>query len=381
MLKQPESYLQSCPTVTVAIPTYNEVANIEQVVKGFFETDYPNLVEILIADGGSTDGTQDIVKSLSLVDSRVKLILNPQKIQAAALNLMLAEAKGDIFLRADAHCDYAPDYIERCVEALLASNALGVGGRQRFVASTAFHAGVSLASRSWLGGGRSKLRNPNYEGFADTLFMGCYWKDTLLKQSRDKSDHSVNLNLSEFKFQKALEVFDTSQITNEDAELNARLRKNQDNALFISPRIRVEYYPRKTIKSLWIQYFKYGRGRFLTLTKHPQKTPIRSKISLIVPLLFFLYISTDLILTQNHLYSLEAIGIGFLIFIIEAVRLTVKYSDNFMTEFWRGNKEEVPSFLSRTFWCCIALMVMPIAYLSGNLYQLLRVKLFQIQGW
>ena len=53
------------PTLTVAIPTYNEAANIERVVKGFLSTGYPNLIEVFVADGGSTDGTQDIVKKLS----------------------------------------------------------------------------------------------------------------------------------------------------------------------------------------------------------------------------------------------------------------------------------------------------------------------------
>ena len=84
--------------LTVAIPTYNEVANIERVVRGFLSTGYPNLIEVLVADGGSTDGTQDIVKNLALEDSRVKLIHNPLKVQSAGLNLILEECNGDIFL-------------------------------------------------------------------------------------------------------------------------------------------------------------------------------------------------------------------------------------------------------------------------------------------
>jgi len=51
----------SNPTVTIAIPAYNEAAHIESVITGFLNQQYPGLVEILIADGGSTDGTQDIV--------------------------------------------------------------------------------------------------------------------------------------------------------------------------------------------------------------------------------------------------------------------------------------------------------------------------------
>ena len=47
-------------TLTVAIPAYNESENIERIVREFLSTAYPNLMEIFVADGGSTDGTQDI---------------------------------------------------------------------------------------------------------------------------------------------------------------------------------------------------------------------------------------------------------------------------------------------------------------------------------
>lgn len=52
--------MSTFPSVTIAIPAYNEAANIEAVVLGFLSQEYPGLVELLVADGGSTDGTQDI---------------------------------------------------------------------------------------------------------------------------------------------------------------------------------------------------------------------------------------------------------------------------------------------------------------------------------
>ena len=136
-------------SVSIAIPAYNESAYVEQLIRGFLSTKYPNLIEIFVADGGSTDGTQDIVKKLSEEDSRVKLIHNPDKIQSAGLNLILKQCTGDIFLRADAHSDYAPDYIENCVEALLESKALNVGGAQRFVAKTPFQSGVTSSIQKY----------------------------------------------------------------------------------------------------------------------------------------------------------------------------------------------------------------------------------------
>ena len=97
------------PTLTVGIPAYNESTDIERVVRGFLATAYPNLIEVFVADGGSTDNTEDIVRKLSLEDPRVKLIHNPLKIQSVGLNIIIKESKGDVFLRADAHSDYASD--------------------------------------------------------------------------------------------------------------------------------------------------------------------------------------------------------------------------------------------------------------------------------
>ena len=174
---------------------------------------------------------------------------------------MIAEAKGDIFLRADAHSEYAPDYVEKCVQALLETEADNVGGAQRFVAENTFQAGVAIASNSVLGSGGAKYRDINYDGYADTVYIGCFWRKALLE---------VGIQSNNFDLY-AIEVFDTSQITNQDAELNQKLLDKNPQAIYISSDIQVWYYPRQTWKALWIQYFKYGRGRYLTTIKHPER--------------------------------------------------------------------------------------------------------------
>jgi len=354
-----EKKLDLLPTVTVAIPTYNESANIEKLIRTFLSTQYPNLIEIFIADGGSTDGTQEIVKRLSTEDPRVKLIHNPDKIQSAGLNLILKECTGDIFLRADAHSDYAPDYIEKCVEALQESKALNVGGAQRFVAKTPFQAGVTLASKSILGSGGAKYRDPNYDGYADTVYIGCFWRQALLDVGG----------------------FDTTQITNQDAELNQKLLNKSENAIYISSKIRVWYYPRKTWKSLWIQYFKYGRGRYLTSKKHSNRLQIRGKLPFLVLSLTMIMAFIDLFFPQLKLPIIELIPLGILLPFLESLRVNWKYRSNFKEEFWRGKEEETPSFITRWFFCGVTLLTMPIAHFSGYTYQLVRHRILRVDAW
>lgn len=125
-------------TKMIAIPAYNEANYIESVIKGFLKQNHPNLLEIIVADGGSNDGTQEIVQKIAFEDSRVKLLNNHLKIQSAGLNFIFNHCQGDIFLRADAHSEYAPDYIQKCIEALESSQACNVSGSQRHIAEMPF---------------------------------------------------------------------------------------------------------------------------------------------------------------------------------------------------------------------------------------------------
>ncbi|AFZ33852.1 glycosyl transferase family 2 [Stanieria cyanosphaera PCC 7437] len=368
MVISTDSFANDLPSVTIAIPAYNEEAYIEKVVQKFLASQYPRLIEIIIADGNSSDRTQEIVKQISLFDSRVKLIINPHKIQSHALNIILQKAKGDIFLRADAHCEYASDYVEKCVKALLETKADNAGGAQRFVAAGAFQAGVALAANSILGNGGAKYRNINYDGYADTVYLGCFWRKALLAV-----DNNSNLN--------EINVFDTSQITNQDAELNQKLLSKNPEAIYVSSDIKVWYYPRKTWKSLWIQYFKYGRGRYLTSVKHPEQMQLRGKLPFLFILTLILLLLLDLAFSDLNLHIREIILAGLLIPLIESLRVNWKLKERFATEIWRGKSEQIPSLLVRWFYTGIVILTMPLAHFFGYGYQLFKNKILRIEGW
>jgi succinoglycan biosynthesis protein ExoA len=343
---------------SVSIPAYNEHDFIEKVLLNFLQTSYPNLIEIFVADGGSTDRTQEIVNKIALKDARVKLLDNPLKIQSTGLNLILAAATGDVLLRADAHSDYAPDYIERCVEELVKSAALNVGGAQRFVAKSPFQAGVTLASKSILGSGGAKYRDPQYDGYADTVYLGCFWRQALLEVGG----------------------FDTSQMTNEDAILNQKLLNKNERAIYVSSKIRVWYYPRETWKSLWIQYFKYGRGRYLTSTKH-SNLQLRGKLPFLTLSLTIFLALLDLFLPNLGIPALEIIVVGICLPFIESLRVGLKYRTSFKTELWRGNDSKFPSFIECWIYCGTTLLTMPIAHFSGYTYQLIKRNFLKVGGW
>lgn len=358
------------PSVSIAIPTYNEEAHIEKVIQGFLASKYANLVEILVADGNSSDRTQELVQQISLQDRRVKLLVNSQKIQSHGLNLLLNKAQGDIFLRADAHCEYAPDYVEKCVQAMLTTKADNVGGAQRFIAQNAFQTGVAIAANSVLGSGGAKYRNSEYNGYADTVYIGCFWRKALLAVGQK----TTNSNLYE------IEVFDTSQITNQDAELNQKLLDNNPQAIYVSSAIKVWYYPRKNWKSLWIQYFKYGRGRYLTNIKHPQRSQIRGKLPFIMVVTSLILLAIDLLLTKIRLFVPEIILLGIILIFGESLRVTWKNKEKLGSEIWRKPTKK-PLLITTAFWGFIAILTMVLAHSSGRSYQMFRHQILKIKGW
>src|ERR1043165_7721541 len=227
------------PRVTIAMPAYNEERYIEACIASVQAQDYPrHLIEILIADGRSTDRTREIVDRLSAADPRIHLIDNPARLQAAGLGQMVKQATGDIIVRMDVHCEYAPDYVRRCVEVLERTGADNVGGAQRAKAKTWFQRALCAALASPIGVCNERYRNSDEEGFVDTVILGAF---------RRKVFETVGL-------------WDPGAVTNEDAELNQRIL-DSGGQIYLSRDIVVHYFPRDSYESLAKQYYKYGRGR------------------------------------------------------------------------------------------------------------------------
>src|SRR5688572_29952124 len=231
--------------VTIAMPAYNEEKYIEACIASVQAQDYPpDLIEILVADGRSTDRTRDILARLAEIDPRIKVVDNPARLQAAGLGLLVKEATGDILVRMDVHAEYAPDYVRKCVETLERTGADNVGGAQRAKAKTPFQRALCAALSSKLGVGGAKYRSSEAEGFVDTVFLGAF---------RRKVFETIGL-------------WDPGAITNEDAELNQRIL-DSGGQIYLARDIVVHYFPRDSFKTLAKQYFKYGRGRARTLLK------------------------------------------------------------------------------------------------------------------
>jgi succinoglycan biosynthesis protein ExoA len=122
--------VNNLPFITIIMPVRNEANFISRSLGAVLAQEYPRaLIEVLVADGMSTDGTRKTVEALQAEHANLRLIDNSGKIVPVGINAALRQAKGDIIVRVDGHCEIAPDYVMRSVTHLLEADVDGVGGR------------------------------------------------------------------------------------------------------------------------------------------------------------------------------------------------------------------------------------------------------------
>src|SRR5687768_13478191 len=149
------------PRVSVVVPCRNEERFIVPCVENIFSQDYPaDRIEVLVADGASTDGTMELLLALSRKYESMKLFENSQRTVPHALNLMIRNASGEVIVRMDAHALYPHNYISALVEALYELQADNVGGvwETRPGSDSREAAAIALATSHPLGIGNAAYR-------------------------------------------------------------------------------------------------------------------------------------------------------------------------------------------------------------------------------
>jgi glycosyltransferase involved in cell wall biosynthesis len=240
------------PLVSVLVPVLNEEACITEVIERVRGQTHDNL-EVVVADGRSTDRTRDLVEQAVRSDPRVRLIDNPGRIQSVGLNRALAASSGEAIVRLDGHSFIEPDYIERCVRLLARTGAAVVGGRMvaRPARGETAQAVAVAMHRRWAAG-PAAFHGHGASGPADTVYLGCFRRDRLVAVGGWAEDVGVN----------------------EDYELNYRIRQ-AGGVVYFDDTLEVGYQPRSTLRAVARQYFRYGRSKSMTLRKHPRSIKLR----------------------------------------------------------------------------------------------------------
>jgi len=238
------------PFVSVIMPVRNEARYIDAALRSVIAQDYPHdRMEVIVADGMSSDGTRDVVRSFQDRHPNIVLIDNPDRIAPTGLNAALRAAKGSIIVRIDGHCQPAPDYVSCCVRHLEDESVDGVGGPIDTIGDSFVAEAIAAAMSSSFGVGGSAFRTVKDRAMhVETIAFPAYTRKAIREAG----------------------LYDEQLVRNQDDEYNYRMLE-LGGTLLLTPDVRSRYFSRASLRSLWRQYFQYGFWKVRVMQKHPRQ--------------------------------------------------------------------------------------------------------------
>jgi glycosyltransferase involved in cell wall biosynthesis len=277
------------------MPIRNEASFIEHSLAAVLDQDYPaELIEVLVVDGMSDDGTREIVQRLIYRRhettvfgqkngdrnaphitnniSPIYLIDNPGRIVPTGLNAAIRQAKGEVIIIIGGHAVVERDYVRRCVESLMRTGTDCVGGALDSVGIGYVGRAIAAAMSSPFGVGSSGFRVATLNAeptLTDSVPFPAYRQEVF----------------------KRVGLYNELMVRHQDYEFNYRLRKAGGKILLL-PSMRVKYYVRSNFRSLWRQYWQYGLWKGSFLREYPASIKLRH----LAPPLFVLLVTLSALL-------------------------------------------------------------------------------------
>lgn len=286
-------------TISIVIPTYNDNYYLNKLIKDILNQNYPhNDIELIIVEAGKNN-EKDLLKLIS--DSGIKLKYEHRfKLSRnKSLNLGFKLSKNDLIVRLDARTHIPKNYLIEIEKLSNSVNCTNVGGVKVPIGETVKQKFLSkiMSNPFCLGG--AKFRQRDYEGYADTVYLGCYKRKEVQNN---------------FFFDEKYDGI------SEDADFNFKLTKS-GHQTYISSKIKVYYYCRET----FIQYFKlmfiYGVGRGLFFVKNKTFTSLRQIIFPISAILILILLITGFFVISLYLLSSYLILLFFVSSYFEKYRI------------------------------------------------------------
>ncbi len=236
------------PPVSIIIPCRNEAGYIARCLDSILAGDYPlDQLEILVADGRSTDGTRELLTQYCAQHASVRLLDNARGTTPAGLNVAIQASSGAVIIRIDAHVLYPPDYISLLVRGLEETGADNVGGVLETVPSdnTPMARAIALGISHRFGVGNSHFRvGATERREVDTVPFGCFRREIFSR----------------------IGLFDEELIRNQDDEFNFRIITRGGRVLLL-PEVSCRYFARRSLQQLARMYYQYGYFKPLVARK------------------------------------------------------------------------------------------------------------------
>lgn len=274
--------------ISIIVPCFNELKFIDGLVSSVINQTFDKKrLELIIIDGGSTDGTQKKIWHLKHRFSFIRILHNPDVTVPSALNLGIKHARGTYIARMDVHAIYPKDYLQRLYQASQKSDAANIGcciktlpGRR---SSKALSIAYALSNPFGVGNSyfRIGIKTPRE---VDTVPFGFFHRDLFAK----------------------IGDFDTEIPCGEDHEFNARIKK-AGMKVYLIPGDKIHYYSRDSFKNLATMMYQYGFSRPVVNKKIGSPATIRQFIPLILVLTLLV---SALLAPFSHFFLGSLVGVS-----------------------------------------------------------------------
>jgi glycosyltransferase involved in cell wall biosynthesis len=256
--------------VTVVVPCRNERHYIVACVDSILAQSYPTeLLQVIVVDGGSDDGTTEVLSETYGSNSRVLCLNNVQRTTPYALNIGILASDAQVVIIFGAHAVMHKKYVSHCADVLSNDHSVGVvGGIIHNVDENQTAQYVSQCMSTSFGVGNAHFRTGNQAGLVDTVAFGAYRREIF----------------------DQIGYFDESLTRNQDDEFNYRVTQSGWK-IYLDLRIESNYYVRGSFQKLARQYYQYGYWKVYVAKKHKAVTTWRQ----LVPFAFVAYVMLAII--------------------------------------------------------------------------------------
>ena len=229
------------PCVSVLVPAYNEEKTIAASLQSMLASDYPDF-EVIVINDGSTDRTEAELQAL-LGDPRLHYVKKENGGKASALNLGLAQARGEIVLFTDADSQFDPATIRNGTAYFVDSSIGAVSGNDTVLVP----------------------RGPLQKMLVITSHIGTGFVRRALSRIGVLQIISGNLGLVRTGILRQIGGF--RQVWGEDLEVTLRLKRNGVRVVYgASTRVLAECP--STLTGLWKQRVRWLRSYIKILRMH-----------------------------------------------------------------------------------------------------------------
>ena len=248
--------------LSIIIPIYNEEKYIGHLLESITGINSVNK-EFFLVDGGSTDGTLEIIDKHKRQNENIHLIHNPERFVSHGFNKAFPLTKGKYITLLGAHAIYPNSFFETGIPYLESGECDVVGGPLQQLGKTETGQAIAYCMSSKFGVGGSEFRTETKKMYVDSVAFAIYKRAVFEKTG----------------------LLDEELIRNQDDELHYRINAAGFRILMV-PEMRCSYYVRNNLKSLFRQYFQYGLYKPLVLKKVHSGIRLRH----LIPAIFCLYI-------------------------------------------------------------------------------------------